>query len=50
MLAAQLALAGGHVLTELSDGSFMVSRWVHTRHCSDLRAVAQFAKQLGVKP
>ena len=50
MLAAQLALAGGHVLTELSDGSFMVSRWGHTRHCSDLHAVAQFAKQLGVKP
>lgn len=49
-LAAQLALAGGHVLTELSDGSFMVSRWGQTRHCSDLHAVAQFAKRLGVKP
>ena len=46
-LVAQLALAGGHVLTELSDGSFMVSRWGHTRHCSDLAAVEAFANRVG---
>lgn len=49
-LAAQLALAGGHVLLELADGSFMVTRWGQTRHCPDLHAVAQFARQLGVRP
>ena len=48
-LAAKLALAGGHVLTELSDGSFIVSRWGQTRHCNDLYAVAQFARLLGVR-
>ena len=46
-LAAQLALAGGWVLLDLADGSFLVSRWDRSRHCADLRAVAQFARQVG---
>ena len=48
-LAAQLALAGGFVLLDLADGSFVVTRWNLTRHCVDLQAVARFARQVGAR-
>ncbi|MDP1647415.1 MAG: hypothetical protein Q8M01_04340 [Rubrivivax sp.] len=46
-LAAQLALAGGFVLLDLADGSYLVTRWNASRHCVDLQAVANFARQVG---
>lgn len=46
-LRAALALAGGFALHELSDGSYLVSRWNCTRPLPDLRAVAAFVRQVG---
>ena len=46
-LAAQLAHAGGFVLLDLADGSYLVTRWNASRRCPDLRAVAQFARHVG---
>ena len=46
-LAAKLALAGGFVLLELADRTFLVTRWNSSRHCADLAAVAAFARQVG---
>ena len=47
-LQAKLALAGGYVLLELSDGSFMVSRWgLLSRTLPDLYAVSRFAERIG---
>jgi hypothetical protein len=48
-LRAKLALAGGFVLLELADGSYLVSRWNLSRPCADLRAVAAFAEQVGAR-
>jgi hypothetical protein len=45
-LAAQLALRG-YSLFELSDGSFVVSRWNCIKPLADLRAVRSFAQQVG---
>jgi hypothetical protein len=46
-LQAKLALAGGYVLLELADGSYMVSRWGFlSRPLPDLHAVASFARQI----
>lgn len=46
-LRAKLALAGGHSLLELADGSFVVTKWNLCRPLPDLRAVAAFARQVG---
>lgn len=46
-LAAKLALAGGYVLLQLADGSFLISRWNLTKHCPDLQAVSVFCRQVG---
>lgn len=46
---ADLALHGGHMLHELADGSFLVSRWNLTRPCADLQAVRAFVAQLGAR-
>jgi hypothetical protein len=45
-LRARLALAGGYVLLELSDGSFVVSRWNLSRPLADLYAVSRFVDQV----
>jgi hypothetical protein len=46
-MRARLALAGGHVLHELPDGSFLVCKWGMSRALPDLRAVAAFLRQIG---
>lgn len=46
-LSAKLALAGGYVLLELADGTFLVSRWNYCKPLPDLHAVAAFARQIG---
>jgi hypothetical protein len=46
-LAYKLAVAGGFTLLELSDRTFLVSRWNLSRHCADLQAVSAFARQVG---
>lgn len=43
---AKLALAG-YSLLELSDKTFLVSRWDRSRHLADLQAVAAFLRQIG---
>ena len=45
-LAAMLAIKG-YSLHELADGSFLASRWNHTRPLRDLHAVQGFARQVG---
>lgn len=46
-LRATLALAGGHAIHELADGSFLVT-WRHlSRAFPDLNAVAASAHQVG---
>ena len=45
-LAALLALKG-YSLHELADGSYLASRWNHTRPLRDLHAVLGFARQVG---
>ena len=45
--AARLALAGGYVLLQLADGTYLVSRWTGSRHCADLREVAASAEMVG---
>ena len=45
-LAAKLAIAG-YSLHEMADGSFLASRWNHTRPLRDLHAVLGFARQVG---
>lgn len=48
-LRAGLALAGGHALHQLADGTFLVT-WRHlSRSLPDLNAVAAFAHQAGVR-
>jgi|GEM_PF-4323212 len=48
-LSAGLALAGGHALHQLADGTFRVV-WRHlSRNLADLDAVAAFAHQVGVR-
>ncbi len=49
-LRAELALAGGFALLELSDGTYLISRWSHCRPCADLAAVRQFLRQIGGRP
>jgi len=44
-LAAQLALRG-FALDELTDGSFVVSRWSLVRLLPDVQAVREFAAQM----
>jgi hypothetical protein len=46
-LQALLALAGGFTLSELADGSYLVTRWDFCRPMADLRAVAAFVRQVG---
>ena len=46
-LAALLAFKG-YSLHELADGSYLASRWNHTRPLRDLHAVQCFARQVGV--
>lgn len=48
-LQERLALAGGYVLHELSDGSYLISRWGMTRPLPDLYAVSRFATQVGAR-
>lgn len=45
-LRAQLALAGGHALHELSDGSYLVTRWNLSRPLADLAAAERFLAQV----
>ena len=45
-LAAKLAIKG-FSLFELADGSYLASRWNHTRPLRDLHAVQGFARQVG---
>lgn len=45
-LQAKLALRG-FALYELSCGGYLVARWDRTKHCADLQAVAQFAREVG---
>lgn len=45
-LIAHFALAG-HAVHRLPDGGYLVSRWGQSRHCTDLHALAGFAKQTG---
>ena len=47
-LRARLALAGGHVLHELADGSYLVTWRGLSRPLKDLDAVDAFAARLGV--
>lgn len=48
-LRAGLALAGGHALHELADGTFLAT-WRHlSRSLADLNAVAAFARQVGAR-
>lgn len=46
-LRAKLALAGGYVLLDLADGSYLITRWNLTRPCKDLREVQAVAMQVG---
>ena len=46
-LRAELALAGGFVLHELTDGSFVVTRWNCCKPLADLDAVAAFLRMVG---
>lgn len=45
-LRAKLALLG-YSASELSDGSFLVTRWDRSRHLADLHGVAAFLRQVG---
>ena len=45
-LAAELALAGGYVLLQLADESWLVTRWNASWHCPDLQTVARFVRQV----
>ena len=46
-LRARLALAGGHALLELSDGSYLVTKWNLCRPLPDLAAVRAFLRMVG---
>jgi hypothetical protein len=47
-LKASYAIAG-HAVHELADGGFLVCRFNLAKHCPDLRALAAFAKLVGVR-
>ncbi len=47
-LQAQLALAGW-MLTAQADGTFLVSRWGHSRELGDLSAAESFACMVGAR-
>lgn len=47
-LVARLALAGFQV-HRLDGGGYLVCRWNLSRHCPDMRTLAGFAQQLGVR-
>jgi hypothetical protein len=38
----------GHSVHNLGSGGYVVCKWNLARHCPDLRALAAFAKQIGV--
>ncbi len=44
---AKLALAGGFVLHELADGSYLVTRWNLSKPLPSLEAVQRFVEQVG---
>jgi hypothetical protein len=44
-LKARAALAG-HTLSQVNSG-FVLSRWTHSKHCSDLATVEEMLKQMG---
>jgi hypothetical protein len=46
-LLMKLLADRGFTLTELSDGSYLVSRWNYSRPLADLHAAAVFARQAG---
>jgi hypothetical protein len=48
-LRASYALAG-HSVHLLADGGFLVCKFNLAKHCPDLRALAAFAKVVGVRP
>lgn len=45
-LRAKLALAGGFALVELSDGSYLVTKWNCCRPCVGLAEVRAFLRQV----
>lgn len=47
-LVAQFALAG-HSVHELTEGGFIVCKFGYAKHCPDARALAGFAKIVGVR-
>jgi hypothetical protein len=47
-LLAALALAGWSV-HDLDGGGYLACRWGRERHCGDLHALAQFARQVGAR-
>ncbi len=46
-LVAELAVRG-HVVHQLKDGGFLISKYGHTRHAEDFDALQIFARLLGV--
>jgi hypothetical protein len=46
---AELALHAGIAVHELTDGTFLLSRWNLTRHCASLEEVLAFARQAEVR-
>jgi len=48
-LKAAFAIAG-HSVHELADGGFLVCKFALAKHCPDARALAAFAKLVGVRP
>lgn len=48
-LIAAFALKGFAVHT-LSCGGYLVAKWDLSRHCPDLRALAEFARMVGARP
>lgn len=45
---AALAITG-HAVHRLEGGGFLVSRWNLSRHCPDLRTLAEFARMVGAR-
>ena len=46
-LIATLALAG-HAVHQLTDGSYLVSKYSYTHHAKDFAELQDFARKLGV--
>ncbi len=47
-LLAEFALKG-HATHRLAEGGYLVCKHGHAKHCPDLRGLAAFARQVGVR-